>query len=90
MTTDTPYGPPKAAVRDPDPGRLLPERPRQIVQAAGLFWLSTTLGIVAACSEAQRSPGSLAALGVVVLLILALTIVMTVAIWRGRNWARIL
>lgn len=70
---------------------MTPERPRQIVHAIALLWISTALGVAAGVSEAQRS-GELqvAAMVVGVLTTLLLLGVLTVMLWRGRNWARML
>jgi hypothetical protein len=91
MNSENPYDPPQSEVRDPDQARLLPQRPRQILQALLLLWISSTLGTVSGYSQSQREPGaSLAGFAIVVGMILLLTIVMSTGIWRGRNWARIM
>jgi hypothetical protein len=85
--TDNPYRPPEADIGDGRPARLLSTRPRQIVQAIGLLWISASLGLSAAFSEAAPDRATLV---VSVLVMLALTVVLSVAIWRGRHWGRVL
>lgn len=64
-----------------------PQRPRQILQAIGLLWISTGLGFAASFSEVSKSNATLAFFAV---MMLTVTSVLTVALWRGRNWARVL
>ncbi|HEV8395209.1 MAG TPA: hypothetical protein VGQ37_13090 [Vicinamibacterales bacterium] len=64
-------------------------RPRQIVQAIALLWVSTSLGIASGYLEAQRDPDPWAATDVMLLAMLGLLGVLTVMLWRGRNWARL-
>jgi hypothetical protein len=87
VTTDNPYSPPEADVGDPSPAPVLGTRPWQIVQAIALLWVSSALGLCASLSEAGESGPTLV---VVVLVTLAVTAVLSVPLWRGRNWARVL
>jgi hypothetical protein len=87
--TDNPYQPPEAEVRDAPPRRLVAARPRQIVQAIALLWVSTSLGVASGYLEAQRSPDPWASVAVMLLTMLVLLAVLTVMLWRGRNWARL-
>ena len=66
--------------------RLPGTRPHQIVQAIGLLWISTTLGFFPSVSENDES---WAMLIVAALVMLAVTVVLSVGLWRGRNWGRI-
>jgi hypothetical protein len=65
-------------------------RPPQILHAIALLWISTSLGVSAAVLGVQRAGGAWDAIAVTVGLMLVIMSVLTVMIWRGRNWARIL
>jgi cation transport ATPase len=67
--------------------RPVAERPRQIIQAIALLWVSTTLGFFSSLSENDES---WAALIVAVLVMLALAVALSVGLWRGRNWGRMM
>ena len=85
-----PYTPPKADVKDLGPERLLAERPRPVVYAVVLLWISLVLGVPVVYWEHQRTPAEVAPFyWVPAVLILGLVIVVNIFIWRGRNWARI-
>jgi hypothetical protein len=60
-------------------------RPHQIVQAIALLWISTTLGFFSSVSENDESWAKLI---VAALVMLAVTVVLSVGLWRGRNWGR--
>ena len=60
------------------------QRPRQIIQAIALLWLSSGLGFAGSVREVTDP----AALGVSALLMLTIAVTLTVSLWRGRNWAR--
>jgi hypothetical protein len=85
--THNPYRPPEADIGDGGPARLPSVRPHQIGQAIALLWISASLGLSAGFLEAAMDR---AALVVGVLMMLALTVVLSVAIWRGRHWSRVL
>ena len=87
---DNPYQPPETEVEDTPPARRVPARPQQIVHAIALLWISGGLGVAASVLEAQRTAESGAAIAFVLLTVLGLMAVMTVGLWRGRNWARVL
>jgi len=84
--TDNPYEPPKSEVQDASPRRLAAARPRAIIQAIALLWISTGLGFAASLSEVSDSQNALI---VSALVMVALAVALSVGIWRGRNWARI-
>jgi hypothetical protein len=85
-----PYTPPKADVKDVGPERALGERPRQVVYAVVLLWISFALGVPAAYWEHQRTPADVAPVyWVLAALIIGLFILVIVFLGRGRNWARI-
>ena len=86
MTPDSPYSPPEAGVGDAGPARLLGTRPYQVVQAIALLWISTTLGFFSSLSENDESWATLI---LAALVMLAVTVVLSVGLWRGRNWGRV-
>jgi hypothetical protein len=55
-----------------------------------LLWISTGLGLAAGFSEAQRTEEPEAAMAFMLLVMLGVVGAMTVAVWRGRNWGRVL
>ena len=85
MTDHNPYSPPDADLGDAGPARQSGARPHQIAQAIALLWISTTLGFFASFSETSKSWGTLS---LVVLVMLAVTVTLSVGLWRGRHWAR--
>ena len=87
MTTDNPYSPPNADLGDAGPSRRLGIRPHQIAQAIALLWVSTTCGFFASFSQSAQSRVTLI---LAALVMLAVTAVLSVGLWRGRNWARML
>ena len=64
---------------------MSPLPPRQILQALALLWISTGLGFAAGYPDAVKSWGTLA---LAVLFMLGVAITLSVALWRGRNWGR--
>ena len=85
--SDNPYEPPKSDVRDASPLRMVAERPRAILQAIALLWISSGLGFAGGLSEFKDSQNALIFSALVMA---ALGTGLSVGIWRGRNWARIL
>ena len=67
------------------PARLLDTRPHQIIQAIALLWMSATLGFFSSLSENDESWAKLI---IAALLMLAMTVTLSVGLWRGRNWGR--
>jgi hypothetical protein len=90
--SDNPYSPPKTEVSDRVPVRALAQRPKQVVYAVALLWLSLLLGIPATIYENQQTPpnasGAAAITGLVVLLY-AVGAGLNIFAARGHNWARI-
>ena len=88
---NNPYEAPKSDVRDVEPHRLLAERPSQIVHATLSFWLSFLISIplIWEFEQAPEEPGAAVFATTFVGLILVIMAVVNVAMWRGRNWARI-
>ena len=85
--TDNPYEPPKSEVQDSSPRRLVAARPQAIIQAIALLWISSGLGFAGSLSEVSGSQNDLI-FSALVMVVLA--VALSVGIWRGRNWARIL
>ena len=90
MSDDNPYSPPEADIGDGDRARALRHRPSQILQAIALLWVSASLGLWAGLLQAQRVQDATDAIVLMVGETLLLLGVLTFAIWRGRNWGRIL
>jgi hypothetical protein len=87
---DNPYIPPKSDVRDVGPDRLLAERPRQVVHATLLLWISFVLAVPVSYWEYRRAPeDTAAAVLIFIALVLVLVIAVNIGVWRGRNWARV-
>lgn len=89
---NNPYEAPKSDVRDVEPQRLLAERPRQVVYATLSVWLSFLISIPLIYREFEKSPEEPVATvfaATFIGLILVFMAVANVAMWRGRNWARI-
>jgi hypothetical protein len=63
------------------------QRPPQVVQAIALLWISALLGFGGSLSEVSKSQGTLV-LSALVTLVMAGGL--SVGIWRGRDWARLL
>ena len=85
------YTPPKADVKDVGPERALTERPRHVVYAVVLLWISLVLAIPAVYWEQQRSfAETVGVYWVMIVVLFGLSILVNVFIWRGSNWARIL
>jgi hypothetical protein len=72
---------------DAQPSRAVARRPAQIVQAIALLWISALLGFGGSLSEVSKSQGMLI---VSVLVTLVMAGGLSVGIWRGRDWARLL
>lgn len=91
MTDDNRFAPPLALVADPEPQRLLPERPRQVGFAVALLWLSFAIGIPTWWLGAARDPeyGHEAVALVITALLFAFSALLNVLIYKGTNWARI-
>jgi hypothetical protein len=87
MTPDNPYSPPKADVRDAAPERLLAERPRQVVHATALLWISLALDVPRAYLQRDAAQ-SMVELVIVLLLTVVVATAVIVHVGRGRNWAR--
>lgn len=91
MVRDPRYAPPTTEVADPPLVAALPARPRQVLVAVALLWLSLALGIPeAALSNLPIVGGSAdVALVLIMLLLFGLIGFLNLEIYQGRNWARI-
>jgi hypothetical protein len=91
MARDPRYAPPVTEVADPPVVSALPARPRQVLVAVALLWLSLVLGIPEAVLSNQPIDGG--GLGVVLvvitLLLFGLIGFLNIKVYQGRNWARI-
>ena len=86
-----PYTPPKSDVKDVGPERLIAERPRQVIHATLLLWVSAVLAVPLMYWEYQRTPEESAPVVLIfAALVLALVIAVNIYVWQGRNWARII
>jgi hypothetical protein len=85
VTTDNPYSPPEADIGESHRGRLLRPRPWQILQAIALLWISTGLGFSAGYPEVAKTWETLTYSAI---FMLAITVTLSVGLWRGRNWGR--
>jgi hypothetical protein len=65
-------------------------RPRQVAQAIGLLWVSTALGLASSLLEAQRTKASWTDVALILAVMLGLVGLLTVKVWQGRHWARVL
>ena len=89
MTAGNPYSPPKAHVRDAiDAGRLA-ERPLQITLAIVLSSVSLLIVVVSAALPYSSQPVQQAIETGLWALVIAAGVVDNLAVWRGRNWARV-
>jgi hypothetical protein len=88
MASPNPYSPPKSGVEDAARGRLVAERPRQVVHATALLWLSLVFALVAFFLESRRNPDDWATDLISLAIVLAISLTVNIALWRGRNWSR--
>lgn len=88
---NNPYEAPKSDVRDVEPERLVSNRPRQIVHATLSFWLSVLISVPFLGWEADGAAETVVLIvsATVLVGVLVLMAVVNVAMWRGRNWARV-
>jgi hypothetical protein len=91
MTTaaDNPFSPPKAEVRDAPATRLLAERPKRVVYATALLWISFAIGVVAELFPSSEPPVPWAVEAGTWAFIVAVATLVNMGVWRGRHWARV-
>lgn len=90
--SDNPYSPPNVEVSDVGPGGPALQRPRAVVVAVRLLWVSIVAGIPVSIREYQdgASEENATFLLYFTLALYVLSVFMVVFIHRGRNWARIM
>ncbi len=81
----------KGNVKNVQPAHQLTERPRQVIYAVLLLWISIVISIPQLYGEYQRAPDTseLVLFLIFVVIVLAISITLNIYVWRGRNWARI-
>ena len=87
--THNPYSAPRSAVTDtPLPPK---ERPRVVVIAVALLWTEVALGLLNSLLDWEYLNADTPAAFVLIVqgVFVALSVLINVMIWRGRNWARI-
>lgn len=89
---ENPYTPPNAEVRDAAADRAVPERPRQVVHAVRMLWLSLVLSIPLSMREFQDASAESDSTFLLyfILTLYAISVVINIHVHRGSNWARIL
>jgi hypothetical protein len=89
---DNPYTPPESAVKDVPYARAVEARPRNIVHAVRMLWISLVLSIPLTMREYQdaASEGNAAFLLYFILTLYAISVLINVYIHRGSHWARVL
>ncbi len=91
MSSDDPYSPPKAEVSAPEQARSARPRPRQVLWAVSLLWLTFALAFVTMGIEWEREPELFSdPFGVLfIAALMAFSAWLNIAVWQGWNWARI-
>jgi len=86
-----PYTPPTAQVKDRGPDRAIDVRPKEVIYAVWMLWLSIPLGIPASVYEYQRAVSQDPNPFVLPFFfaMYAIGMVLNVFIYRGHNWARL-
>jgi len=89
---DNPYTPPESEVKDVPYERAVEERPRNIVYAVRMLWISLVLSIPMSMREYRdaASEGNAAFLLYFILTLYAISVLINVYIHRGSHWARVL
>lgn len=89
---DNPYTPPESEVKDVPDERAVAQRPRNVVHAVRLLWISLVLSIPVSMREYQdaASDGNTAFLFYFILSLYAISVLINVYIHRGHHWARVL
>lgn len=88
---ENPYSPPGAKVEDAPPVRAVAERPRNVVTAVWLLWISLVVSIPISIREYQdaASDSNGTFLLYFILALYAISILINVFVHRGSNFARI-
>lgn len=87
-----PYTPPGADVRDPTSEQPVPERPRQVVHAVRMLWISLAMSIPVSIREFQDATADVNSsfLLYFILALYAISALINLFVYRGSNQARIL
>lgn len=87
-----PYTPPNAEVLDAAADGTVPKRPRQIVLAVRMLWVSLILSIPLSMREFQdaAAEGNSGFLFYYIIALYAISVLINLYVYRGSNWARIL
>jgi hypothetical protein len=87
---ENPYTPPEAPVRDAGPARAVAQRPRNVVLAVCLLWISLVASIPVSIREYQDAATDAdgAFLLYFILTLYAISILVNVYVYRGSNFAR--
>lgn len=89
---ENPYTPPESEVKDAPYERAVPQRPRNVVLAVRLLWISLVMSIPVSMREYQNaaSDGNTAFLFYFILSLYAISVLINIFIHRGHHWARVL
>jgi len=87
-----PYTPPESEVKDVPYERAVAQRPRNVVHAVRMLWISLVLSIPLSIREYQdaASEGNATFLLYFILTLYALSVLINLYIHRGSHWARVL
>ena len=89
---ENPYTPPNAELKDVASDRAVPDRPRHVVHAVRMLWLSLVLSIPLSMREFQDASAESDStfLLTFILTLYAISVVINIHVYRGSNWARTL
>jgi hypothetical protein len=87
---ENPYTPPQSPVRDPGAPRAVAQRPRNVVLAVRLLWISLVASIPVSMREYQEAAAGADAsfLLYFILALYAISVLVNVYVYRGSNFAR--
>lgn len=90
--SENPYTPPGSELKDAPYERAIAQRPRNIVHAVRMLWVSLVLSIPISIREYQdaASEGNATFLLYFILTLYAISVLINVYIHRGSHWARVL
>ena len=87
-----PYTPPNAEVLDAASDRAVAKRPRQVIHAVRMLWVSLIMSIPLSIRELQdaAAEGNSGFLFYFIITLYAISVVINLYVYRGSNWARTL
>jgi len=90
--SENPYTPPESEVKDVPYERAVAQRPRNVVHAVRMLWVSLVLSIPLSIREYQdaASEGNATFLLYFILTLYAISVLINLYIHRGSHWARVL